>query len=109
MMPGMIAARTLTDGGQQPRRDRARASPTSSAQAQTSLDIALYDLNLGPETEAVVIGAIEAAAKRGVAVRLAYNVDFRAPIPVPPPPTARPEDIERLERADARDPRASPT
>ena len=44
----------------------------------------------------VVTDAIEGAAKRGVDVRLVFNVDFRGPIPVPPPPKARPEDIERL-------------
>jgi phosphatidylserine/phosphatidylglycerophosphate/cardiolipin synthase-like enzyme len=31
-----------------------------------------------------------------VSVRLEYNADFRAPIPVPPPPKAAPEDIEQL-------------
>jgi phosphatidylserine/phosphatidylglycerophosphate/cardiolipin synthase-like enzyme len=91
----MISARTLTDGGQQPV-DIAHLVADFLGQAGQSLDIALYDLNLGPETEPIVIGALEAAAKRGVAVRLAYNSDFRAPIPVPPPPKARPEDIERL-------------
>src|SRR5581483_6130443 len=39
---------------------------------------------------------IEEAGRRGVAVRLAYNADFRAPIPVPPPPETAPEDVERL-------------
>jgi phosphatidylserine/phosphatidylglycerophosphate/cardiolipin synthase-like enzyme len=91
----MIATRTLTDGGQQPI-EIARLVADFLGQAQTSLDIALYDLNLGPETETVVIGAIEDAAKRGVAVRLVYNADFRAPIPVPAPPKAKPEDIEAL-------------
>ena len=91
----MIATRTLTDGGQEPI-EIARLVADFLGQAQTSLDIALYDLNLGPETETVVIGAIEDAAKRGVAVRLAYNADFRAPIPVPAPPKAKPEDIEAL-------------
>jgi phosphatidylserine/phosphatidylglycerophosphate/cardiolipin synthase-like enzyme len=51
---------------------------------------------LGAETEPVVVAAIEAAAKRGVAIRLAYNVDHRNPIPVPAPPESRPEDIEQL-------------
>jgi phosphatidylserine/phosphatidylglycerophosphate/cardiolipin synthase-like enzyme len=91
----MIATRTLADGGQQPM-EIARLVADFLGQAQTSLDIALYDLNLGPETETVVIGAIEDAAKRGVAVRLVYNTDFRAPIPVPAPPKAKPEDIEAL-------------
>jgi phosphatidylserine/phosphatidylglycerophosphate/cardiolipin synthase-like enzyme len=91
----MIATRTLADGGQQPM-EIARLVADFLGQAQTSLDIALYDLNLGPETETVVIGAIEDAAKRGVAVRLVYNADFRAPFPVPAPPKAKPEDIEAL-------------
>ena len=91
----MIAIRTLTDGGQQPIEIAGHVADFLG-QAQTSLDIALYDLDLGPDTETVVIGAIENAAERGVAVRVAYNADFRAPIPVPPPPKARPEDIERL-------------
>jgi phosphatidylserine/phosphatidylglycerophosphate/cardiolipin synthase-like enzyme len=91
----MIATRTLTDGGQQPI-EIAQLVAAFLAEAKTSLDLALYDLDLGPETETVVIGAIEDAGRRGVAVRLAYNADFRAPIPVPPPPKAKPEDIERL-------------
>jgi phosphatidylserine/phosphatidylglycerophosphate/cardiolipin synthase-like enzyme len=91
----MIAARTLTDGGQQPV-DVARTVADFLGAATTSLDIALYDLKLGPDTEKIVLGAIEAAKAKGVAVRLEYNADFRAPIPVPPPPKAAPEDIEQL-------------
>ena len=91
----MIATRTLTDGGQQPV-EIARTVAEFLAAAEHSLDLALYDINLGPETETIVLGAIEAAAQRGVAVRLAFNADFHAPIPVPPPPKARPEDIARL-------------
>ncbi len=34
----------------------------------------------------MVGGAIQAAAARGVAVRILYNIDHRNPIPVPPPP-----------------------
>jgi phosphatidylserine/phosphatidylglycerophosphate/cardiolipin synthase-like enzyme len=95
MILGMIATRTLTDGGQEPI-EIARLVAAFLGQARTSLDLALYDFDLGPDTETVVTDAIESAAARGVAVRLAYNVDFRAPIPVPPPPKARPEDIARL-------------
>jgi phosphatidylserine/phosphatidylglycerophosphate/cardiolipin synthase-like enzyme len=91
----MIAVRTLTDGGQQPV-EIAQALADYLGRARTSLDIAIYDFDLGPDTEMVVTDAIEGAAKRGVDVRLAFNVDFRGPIPVPPPPKARPEDIERL-------------
>jgi len=56
------------------------------AAARRTLELAHYDLNLGPETAAVVGGAIRDAAARGVAVRIAWNADHELPIPVPPPP-----------------------
>ena len=55
-------------------------------EARRSLDLAQYDFHLGPETAALVGGAIKAAAARGVAVRMIYDVGHRNPIPVPPPP-----------------------
>jgi phosphatidylserine/phosphatidylglycerophosphate/cardiolipin synthase-like enzyme len=64
--------------------------------AQRSLDLAQYDFHLGPETAEVVGGAIRAAAARGVAVRVLYNVDHRNPIPVPPPPEPDVAMIESL-------------
>ena len=66
---------TLTDGGQQPLAIAQELASFLSA-AHTSLDLALYDVNLGPETERLVIDAIDSAGRRGVAVRLAYNADF---------------------------------
>jgi phosphatidylserine/phosphatidylglycerophosphate/cardiolipin synthase-like enzyme len=96
MIRSMITARTLTDGGQQPV-EIAQLVAGYLGAATKSLDIALYDLMLGPETEPVVIGALEEAKKRGIAVRLAYNLDHRNPIPVPAPPEAVPEDIEKLD------------
>jgi phosphatidylserine/phosphatidylglycerophosphate/cardiolipin synthase-like enzyme len=86
---------TLTDGGQLAV-EIAQTVHDFLAAAQSRLDIAIYDLNLGQGTETLVIGELEAAARRGVAVRLAYNLDHRAPIPVPPPPESSPENIERL-------------
>jgi phosphatidylserine/phosphatidylglycerophosphate/cardiolipin synthase-like enzyme len=56
--------------------------------AQHSLDIAIYDLNLTGSPADQVRAAVMAAAGRGVAVRLLYNVDFPNPIPVPPPSQA---------------------
>ncbi len=91
----MLTVTTLSDGGQEPI-DVARPLGSFLSGARRSLDIALYDLNLGPETEQLVVAAIEEAARSGVAVRLAYNLDHRAPIPVPPPPKSAPEDIEAL-------------
>jgi phosphatidylserine/phosphatidylglycerophosphate/cardiolipin synthase-like enzyme len=75
----------LTDGGQQPA-EIARLVADFLGAARKTLDLAQYDFHLGAETAAIVGGAIKAAAARGVAVRIAYNLDHRLPIPVPPPP-----------------------
>jgi hypothetical protein len=59
-------------------------------QAQTTLDVALYDVRLPGPPGDVVAGALRAAAERGVALRLAYNDnhDQRAA----PPPRAPSRD-----------------
>jgi phosphatidylserine/phosphatidylglycerophosphate/cardiolipin synthase-like enzyme len=79
-----IEIRTLTDGGQQPV-EVARAVAAFLDGATSSLELAQYDFNLGPETAAIVGDAIRRAAARGVRIRFAYNVDHPNPIPVPPP------------------------
>ena len=81
-----IEVRTLTDGGQ-PAPEVAQAVADFLDGAKRSLDLAQYDFDLGPETAAIVGDAIRRAAARGVRVRLAYNVDHRNAIPVPPPPS----------------------
>jgi phosphatidylserine/phosphatidylglycerophosphate/cardiolipin synthase-like enzyme len=91
----MMTVTTLADGGQEPA-TIAQALHDFLDAAHTSLDIALYDFALGPGLEELVVGPVEEAGRRGVAVRIVYNTDFRAPIPVPPPPKLIPEDIERL-------------
>ena len=91
----MMTVTTLSDGGQEPA-TIAAALRDFLAGAQTSLDLALYDFKLDPGLEELVVDTIEAAGKRGVGVRIVYNADFRAPIPVPPPPESAPEDIARL-------------
>jgi phosphatidylserine/phosphatidylglycerophosphate/cardiolipin synthase-like enzyme len=83
-MSSSIRIRTLTDGGQ-PAPEVAREVAEFIAAARTTLDLAQYDFNLGPETREVVGGAIRDAHERGVAVRILYNVDHANPIPVPPP------------------------
>ena len=65
-------------------------------EARRSLDLAQYDFHLGPETAELVGGAIKAAAARGVAVRMIYDVGHRNPIPVPPPPEPDVELIASL-------------
>jgi phosphatidylserine/phosphatidylglycerophosphate/cardiolipin synthase-like enzyme len=95
MMDAMMTVTTLRDGTQ-PALRTAQAAHDFLAAARTSLDLALYDLNLGAETEVLVVNVLEEAAARGVQVRLLYDLDHAAPIPVPPPPEAVPEDIARL-------------
>src|SRR5207245_10167260 len=53
--------------------------------ATASLDIALYDLRLEAGPGATLLGAFQAAVKRGVHVRLMFNQDHPADLPVPPP------------------------
>jgi phosphatidylserine/phosphatidylglycerophosphate/cardiolipin synthase-like enzyme len=90
-----VEVRTLTDGGQSAE-DTAHALAGFVAAAQRTLEIAIYDLNLPPAIAAEVEGAIADASKRGVAVRLAYNVDHPRSVPVPPPPQQDPSLVEAL-------------
>jgi phosphatidylserine/phosphatidylglycerophosphate/cardiolipin synthase-like enzyme len=90
-----VALRTLTDGGQ-PAEETAHALAEFVAAAKLTLEIAVYDLNLPPDLEAIVCGELIAAEKRGVAVRLAYNLDHAKAAPVPPPPITDPEAVEAM-------------
>jgi phosphatidylserine/phosphatidylglycerophosphate/cardiolipin synthase-like enzyme len=80
-----IYVRTLTDGGQTPK-TVAKELAEFIAEAAQSLEVAIYDLDLGHEAAGLVVNAIRGANARGVAVRVAYNVDHDRPIAVPPPP-----------------------
>ena len=88
-----LEVRTLTDGGQ-----KAAAVAAELAgfieRARKTLDLALYDVKLVPGTAAPVMEALADARKRGVELRLAYNLDFDKPIPVPPPPRVEIEPHE---------------
>ncbi|HEY5099608.1 MAG TPA: phospholipase D-like domain-containing protein [Gaiellaceae bacterium] len=66
------------------------------AAAQHTLDIAVYDLNLPDDLVAIVGGALRDANTRGVALRLAYNVDHSKNIPVPPPSRTDPDLMASL-------------
>jgi phosphatidylserine/phosphatidylglycerophosphate/cardiolipin synthase-like enzyme len=80
-----IDVRTLTDGGQEAK-DVLDWIVEFVGDANSSLDFAHYDLNLGEELAEALRAAIRAAVDRGVRVRFLYNLDHRNPIPVPPPP-----------------------
>jgi phosphatidylserine/phosphatidylglycerophosphate/cardiolipin synthase-like enzyme len=90
-----VEVRTLIDGGQ-PADETAHALAEFFAPAKRSLEIAVYDLNLPPDLVEIVGTALRAAENRGVAIRLAYNLDHAKGIPVPPPPITNPEVIEGL-------------
>ena len=90
-----IEVRTLSDGGQ-PAEQTAHALADFLSGAQRTLEIAVYDLHLPPDLDAIVTGALTAAAERGVAVRLVYNVDHPGSPPVPAPPKTDPERLESL-------------
>jgi phosphatidylserine/phosphatidylglycerophosphate/cardiolipin synthase-like enzyme len=81
----VIEVRTLRDGGQKAA-DVAGEIVEFLDAATRSLDLAHYDFHLADDTAEIVGGAIRRAHERGVAVRIAYNLDHRNPIPVPPPP-----------------------
>ena len=88
-----VEVRTLTDGGQ-PAEHTARALAEFFAAAKQTLEIAVYDFRLPPDLNDVVCGALVEAQKRGVAVRLAYNLDHAKGAPVPPPPITDPDALE---------------
>jgi phosphatidylserine/phosphatidylglycerophosphate/cardiolipin synthase-like enzyme len=88
-----VEVRTLTDGGQ-PAEQIAHALADFCGAAKRTLEIAVYDFQLPPELDEIVRGALVAAEKRGVAVRLAYNLDHEKEAPVPPPPRTNPDALE---------------
>ncbi len=85
----------MTDGGQSPR-EIAHEIAAFLDQAKHTLDLAQYDFEFGPETAGIVGDAIRRAHARGVTIRLAYNIDHRNPIPVPPPASPDLELIQSL-------------
>jgi phosphatidylserine/phosphatidylglycerophosphate/cardiolipin synthase-like enzyme len=96
MSAELIEIRTLTDGGQSAA-EIARMIADFVASASETLELALYDLRLHDDTGAIVRDALVGAHKRGVHVRLIYNLEReeRRP-PVPPPPSTEPEHVESL-------------
>jgi phosphatidylserine/phosphatidylglycerophosphate/cardiolipin synthase-like enzyme len=91
----LIETHTLSDGGQRAE-DVARLVADFLDGAQRTLDLALYDVHLPPPLDELVHGALLRATQRGVAVRLAYNVDHPGHMKGPPPPQTRPEILEAL-------------
>ncbi len=91
----MIEVRTLTDGGQTAA-EIATAISAFLDGAKETLDLALYEVRLNGNSAEMVREAVVDAVRRGVTVRLAYNVNHPGPVPVPPPPETKPELLEGL-------------
>ena len=96
-MPGPIAVRTLTDGGQRAE-EVAEELVAFLGAARSRLDLALYDVRLPGAVGDAVAGAVRAAARRGVAVRIAFNAEEaeERPRAFPPPPRTEPELLDTL-------------
>jgi phosphatidylserine/phosphatidylglycerophosphate/cardiolipin synthase-like enzyme len=90
----VIQAEPLHPGGQTAL-ELAQRAAAFLAEAERSLDLALYDVRLPGDPGDVVANALRDAAARGVAVRIAYNADHDERV-FPPPPQTEPELIEAL-------------
>ncbi len=97
MSQGLAAVEltTLIDGGQRAA-DIGRLLAGFLAEAERSLDLAVYDVRFETDAGGLVLASLLSAVQRGVAVRLVDNVAHPGPIPVPPPPETGPEAIESL-------------
>ena len=62
--------------------------------SQRTLEIAIYDVRLPDALETIVLDALKGAMARGVAIRLAYNLDHPGNMPVPTPPSTDPALVE---------------
>jgi phosphatidylserine/phosphatidylglycerophosphate/cardiolipin synthase-like enzyme len=70
---------------------------TFIAAATRTIDVAIYDFHAREGASARVADALEAASARGVAVRVAFNVDRPRHPSAPRPMAASPEEIDGLE------------
>ena len=76
----------LTDGGQSATSILDRLVAYIDG-ATTSLDLAIYDAHLAPELRDRLLGAFDAAERRGVAVRAVYNYLSNYAVEHPPRPS----------------------
>ena len=93
---GALTFRFLEDGAQ-PASDVVAIIATFIATAQRTLDVAIYDFHAGVGASAGIADALEATMARGVAVRVAFNVDRNEAPSAPRPMAADPAQIDGLE------------
>ena len=95
-MTGLPVTTLFLSDGRQREEDVASLIAGFIAPAQSTLEIAIYDLRLaGPPAE-IVCKAIQDAHARGVQVRLVINQDHPAKEPDPPPPAVDWDLLHRL-------------
>ena len=91
-----IEAEFLDDGGQSAV-DVADRLVSFIAEARATIDVAIYDFDARAGATARIADALEAAAARGVAIRVAFNQEREAEATHNPPMTCDPETIDGLE------------
>ena len=91
-----IEAEFLEDGGQTPESVADRLA-AFVGEAATTIDVAIYDFHARVGATARVADALEAAAARGVRIRVAFNQEPEAAASHNPPMTGDPETIDGLD------------
>jgi len=86
----------LLEAGSRSASDVAHELAAFIAAAQRSVDVAIYDFQARTGATTEVARALEAAATRGVAVRVAFNLDRDPHAAAPPPPVCNPQEIDGL-------------
>jgi phosphatidylserine/phosphatidylglycerophosphate/cardiolipin synthase-like enzyme len=84
------------DGAQPGVRDR-RCLTRWIDEAKTSLAVAIYDFDVADPATAPIGRALEAATRRGVRVRIAFNRDASEAPSDPRPMRAEPAEVDALE------------
>ena len=91
-----IEAEFLDDGGQSAS-DVADRLVSFLAEASTTIDVAIYDFDARLGATARIADALEAAAARGVEIRVVFNQEREAEATHNPPMICDPETIDGLE------------
>jgi phosphatidylserine/phosphatidylglycerophosphate/cardiolipin synthase-like enzyme len=92
---GELRTRFLTDGGQ-PSSEVAGELSGFIGEAKRSLDVAIYDFHARAGASATVADSLEAAHARGVAIRVAFNVERVESPAAPRPMESDPDQIDGL-------------
>lgn len=87
----------LLEAGDRTARDLADELCAWLGEARSSLDVAIYDFHAKAGASSRIADALEDASRRGVAVRVAFNMERRGEPAAPRPPQCSPEVIDGLD------------